>query len=86
MSLLSIKMALLMVQTSLLIWQYLLYVYEVILEMMGDNYCKSFKAFMVMMFQVEIFWVVTPCNVVVGYQCFRGPYCFYIQGEGSMAL
>jgi len=23
-------------------------------------------------FQVEIFWVVTPCSVVVGYQSFRG--------------
>jgi len=23
--------------------------------------------------QVEVFWVVTPCSIVVGYQCFRGP-------------
>jgi len=22
-------------------------------------------------------WVVTPCNFVVGYQCFRGPCCFH---------
>jgi len=46
----------------------------------------SFEAFMVVvvvvvvvvimiMFQVKVFWVVTPCNVVVGYQHFRGP-CF----------
>jgi hypothetical protein len=27
---------------------------------------------MVVMFQVEVFWVVMPCNVVVGYQWFRG--------------
>jgi uncharacterized membrane protein YgcG len=33
------------------------------------------------MFQVQVFWVVTPCSVVVGYQCFGGPYCFHLQGE-----
>jgi len=21
----------------------------------------------------DVFWVVTPCSVAVGYQCFRGP-------------
>jgi hypothetical protein len=25
--------------------------------------------------QVEVFWVVTPCGVVVGYQHFKVPYC-----------
>jgi len=25
--------------------------------------------------QVEVFWVVTPCSVVVGYRRFGGPYC-----------
>jgi hypothetical protein len=24
-------------------------------------------------FQVEVFWIVTPCSVVVGYQSFGGP-------------
>jgi len=28
-------------------------------------------------FQVEFFWVVTPSSVVVRYQRFRGPFCFY---------
>jgi hypothetical protein len=28
--------------------------------------------------QVEVFWVVTPCNVVVGYQRFGGPCCFQL--------
>jgi hypothetical protein len=28
--------------------------------------------------QVEVFWVVTPCSVVVGYQCFRGPCCLHL--------
>jgi hypothetical protein len=31
--------------------------------------------------QVEVFWVVTTCNVVVGYQRFGGPFCLHLQGE-----
>jgi len=31
--------------------------------------------------QVEVFWVVTPCSVVVRYQRFRGPCCLHLQGE-----
>jgi hypothetical protein len=27
----------------------------------------GFEAFTAAMFQVEVFWVVTPCSVVVGY-------------------
>jgi hypothetical protein len=34
-----------------------------------------------MMFQVEVFWVVTLCNIVVGYQRVRGPCCLHLQGE-----
>jgi hypothetical protein len=41
----------------------------------------SFETFMVMMFQVESFWVVMPHNVVTGYQCFRGSCCLHFQGE-----
>jgi len=33
------------------------------------------------MFQVEVFWVVMTCSAVIGYQCFRGPYCLHLQGE-----
>jgi hypothetical protein len=35
------------------------------------------------MFKVEVFWVVKPCSVVVGYQRFRGPYYYllHLQGE-----
>jgi len=33
-----------------------------------------FETSSVVMFQVEVFWVVTPCSVVVGYQRFRGPH------------
>jgi hypothetical protein len=27
---------------------------------------------------VEVFWVVTPCSVVVGYQIFRGTCCLHL--------
>jgi len=28
---------------------------------------------MAVMFQIKVFWVVTPCRIVVGYLHFRGP-------------
>jgi len=31
--------------------------------------------------QVEVVWVVTPCNIVVGYQCFGGLCCFHLKDE-----
>jgi hypothetical protein len=33
--------------------------------------------------QLEAFWVVMPCNVVVGYQRLGGPCCLHLQGENS---
>jgi hypothetical protein len=37
------------------------------------------------MFQVEVFWVVTPCSFVVAvYQRFKGPCCLHLQGEGKV--
>jgi len=30
----------------------------------------SYEAFTAVIFQVEVFWVVTPCSAVVGYQLF----------------
>jgi hypothetical protein len=40
--------------------------------------------------QVEVFWVVMQCSVLVGYQHFRGPCCLHLQGEviggGSVEL
>jgi hypothetical protein len=36
---------------------------------------------MAVMFQDEVFWFVTLCNVVVGYQCFRGSCHLHLQGE-----
>jgi len=32
-------------------------------------------------FEVVVFCIVMPCSDVVGYQRFRGPYCFCLQGE-----
>jgi len=31
-----------------------------------------FEAFTAVKIQVEVFWVVTPCNVMSGFQCCRG--------------
>jgi hypothetical protein len=36
-----------------------------------------------MTFQVEVFRVVKPFNVVVGYQCLRGPCSRHLQGVGG---
>jgi len=29
--------------------------------------------------QVDVFWVVTPCSVVVGHQCFGRTCCLHLQ-------
>jgi len=34
-------------------------------------------------FQVDFFWVVTPCSVVAGYQRFRRPWFLHLQDEES---
>jgi len=33
------------------------------------------------MIQVMVFWVMTVCSDVTGYQCFGGPCYFHHQGE-----
>jgi len=33
------------------------------------------------MFQVQVFWAVTPCSVVLGYQHFGGPCCLRLHEE-----
>jgi hypothetical protein len=40
----------------------------------------SLEAFTSVMFQVEVFWYVLPCSIMVVYQRFRGP-CFVHLGE-----
>jgi len=41
---------------------------------------------MMVMIQVEVFWVVTLCNVMVGYQCFRDPCCLHVQGHFTLKM
>jgi len=41
----------------------------------------NFGAFAAVMFQVDVFWVVTPCSVVVECQRFGGLCCFLLRGE-----
>jgi len=31
--------------------------------------------------KLQVFWVVTRCNVMLGYVCFRGPFCLNFQGS-----
>jgi hypothetical protein len=44
--------------------------------------CSRLEVFVAMKICVEVFWVVTPYNDVVEYQCFGGPWCLHLQGEG----
>jgi len=37
--------------------------------------------FMMVKFGVEVFCIVTPCNVVIVYQRFKGTCCLHLQGE-----
>jgi len=37
------------------------------------------------MFQVKVFWVVTPYSVAVGYQRFRGSYCVHLSQHCTAA-
>jgi hypothetical protein len=41
----------------------------------------NFEILKMVMFQVEVFWVVMLCSVVVGYQRFGRPCCLHLQGE-----
>jgi hypothetical protein len=40
-----------------------------------------FDFFMGMRIEVEVFWAVMPCRVIVGYQHFGGLCCLQLQGE-----
>jgi hypothetical protein len=37
-----------------------------------------FEIFKVVKIHVKVFWVMTPCSDVVGYQHFRGPCCLHL--------
>jgi len=42
---------------------------------------RDLSVFIAVKIRVEIFWVVAPCSVVVGYQRFGHPCCLHLQGE-----
>jgi hypothetical protein len=46
---------------------------------------RNFEVFTAVKIPVELFWVVAPCSVVVGYQRFRGLSCRHLQGEEEAA-
>jgi len=52
------------------------------------SFGTRFEIFTAVEIQVEVFWVVTACSIVVGYQCHRGPNClhFHVEDGGSMAF
>jgi hypothetical protein len=37
-----------------------------------------FEAFTAVKIQVEVFWVMSPCSVMIGYQLLRGPCCLHV--------
>jgi len=45
------------------------------------NPIARFLVFTAVIFQVKVFWVVTPCSAVVRYQRFRGPCCLPLRDE-----
>jgi len=52
---------------------------------------RVLRLFTALMFQVKVFWVVTPCSVMVRYQHFTGSRCSHLYGGvpedgGSMNL
>jgi hypothetical protein len=51
-----------------------------------SNHKRELGGFTAVMFQVEVFWFVTPCSVVVGYRRFRGPCYLYPEDGDSMYL
>jgi len=41
-------------------------------------FCVCAAQHITVLIHVEVFWVVTSCNVAVGYQHFRGPCCLHL--------
>jgi len=46
----------------------------------------SFDALTAVNIQVRVFWIATPCSVMVGYKHFRGPCCPRLQSSGFWRL
>jgi hypothetical protein len=45
-----------------------------------NGYYARYEVFTAVKIQVDVFWVVTPCSVVVGYRRFRGPCYIHLLG------
>jgi hypothetical protein len=43
--------------------------------------CGRYEVLTAVKMQIEVFWVVTPCDIVVGYQRFEGPGCLHFRVE-----
>jgi hypothetical protein len=51
-----------------------------------DRQVWRLEVFMVMKIHVTAFWIVTSCSDMVGYQCFREPFCLHLEGEMITSL
>jgi len=58
-------------------WGKILKTYE--LNLLAE--CETFEAFTAVKIHVDVFWVVTPCSAVLGYQHFGGPSCLHLQDD-----
>jgi hypothetical protein len=45
-----------------------------------------FEVFTAVKIQVQVFWVVKPCSVVVGYQRFTGQCCLHLHNSEDLSL
>jgi len=43
-------------------------------------------SFMAVKIHVKVFWVVTLCGAMVGYQYFRGPWCLSLHPENGYSM
>jgi hypothetical protein len=50
----------------------------------GNKHVVTFEAFTAVIFQVEVFRVVTPCRILVAYHRFRSLCCLHLQGDEAL--
>jgi len=54
--------------------------------MLDVPYNANFEVFVAVKFQVEIFWVMTPCSVAAGYRRFGRPCFLHLQREDGGSI
>jgi hypothetical protein len=67
--------------SSLFVHKYINAFYLPTFEVIQDGKVFDFEVFTLMKIEIVVFWVVTPRNDVVRYQCIGGPCCLHLQGE-----